>query len=370
MIPYGKDYTDDGFLVEPPLHAVADPGPAPARVPLRDRMLSVSKLAALIAPTPLVDGLLYRGTLAQLAATAGSYKSFLATGLGCSVATGKDFDHHRVAKREKVIYVAAEGASGLLPRILAWCELNRVEPAALEEWLYVLPCPVQLGNVMDVSEAQELASEIDAGLVILDTRSKCTLGMEENSNTEQAQAVEAAERIVAASGCTVLVIHHNGRSGSAPRGATAWDGGVWSDLRMEGAELTAKVHCEKHKDAISGCDHHFRLVPHTVSEEAMPGVAEAQRQTLVIVPNPDGTSPVAEAKSMTSVRDTIGTSAPPEGLTGAQIAAFVAEDGVSRTRAYAAINALVTKGEVENVGTEKRSRYTLTALGRAAREDA
>ena len=39
---------------------------------------------------------------------------------------------HRIPRREKVVYVAAEGATGLRARILAWCERNPVDPAELE----------------------------------------------------------------------------------------------------------------------------------------------------------------------------------------------------------------------------------------------
>ncbi len=115
-----------------------------------------------------------------------------------------------------------------------------------------------------------MARELAALLLILDTQARCTLALEENSATEQGRAIQHAEEIQRASGATVLAVHHSGRSGDHGRGSTAWDGAVWSDLRMTGEDLRAKLTCAKHKDIPDGCEHHFRLVPHTVSAQAMP----------------------------------------------------------------------------------------------------
>ncbi|MET9199051.1 AAA family ATPase [Gordonia sp. NPDC003585] len=246
---YGHNGVDPYADVPPPDEPDTQSGDGsgdnrPSRVPLRSQLLTVSELARLEPPTALVTGLLYRGTLAQLSASAGSYKSFAAVAVAVAVALGMDLDDHKVPTAANVVYCAAEGASSLLPRILAVCELNGADPKTLDGRLFILPTPIQLGSFLDVSEAQQLAREVNAGLVILDTRSKVTIGLDENSNTEQARAVAAAERIVDANGCTVLVIHHNGRNGTNPRGATAWDGGVWSDLRMDGSDLMAHIHCQ------------------------------------------------------------------------------------------------------------------------------
>ncbi|MCT1353841.1 MULTISPECIES: AAA family ATPase [unclassified Gordonia (in: high G+C Gram-positive bacteria)] len=326
---------------------------------MADRLLTLSSLGELRIPTPLVDGLLYRGTLAQLAGPAGSYKSFLAIAVACSVAAGTDLDGQRVGEPEHVIYVAAEGAAGLRARILAWCEHHGIEPRALEPTLHVLPLPVQLDTrTTDVAEAAALAEQFHAALVILDTRSKCTIGMEENSNTDQAKAVAAAEQISEASGATVLVIHHTGRDGNNPRGATAWDGGVWSDLRIkEGKNFGVTVRCEKHKDAPSGCSHGYQLVEHQVSEDAMPGRSENVRSTLVCVSRGGETlRPVSKSESLIveALRETPSVKAGQ--LTDAT--------GIPRATVYKRLSALVENGNVVKSG----DRYSLTSSAVAQRK--
>ncbi|WP_194832603.1 AAA family ATPase [Nocardia sp. XZ_19_369] len=355
--------TDEDFPREPepgaPDHGRAPPG---RRKPLGERLLSLADLGLLPAAEPLVDGLLYRNTLAQLAGPPGSYKSFVAVGISCALSTGQNWETHHVPSREKVVYVAAEGASGLRARILAWCELTRVDPRDLEGWLYVLPCPVQLGALLEVTEAAQLAAEIGAGLLVLDTRARCTLGLEENSATEQGRAIDAAERIREAAGCTVLAVHHTGRSGTAPRGSTAWDGAVWSDLRLKSDYLAVSIHVEKHKDAPSGMDFDYRLVPHTVSESLMPGVGEDGRKSLVIVPFARGTTQSDEPVSLRKVWDIAGTTCGTGGLTTAQLRDLAMDNDVSRTRAYEAINMLVERGILRDVGTGSRVRYVCTRL--------
>jgi hypothetical protein len=354
---------DDPYADVPPIGDDPDEHGAEdrRRIPLRDRLLTMSGLADLEPPTPLLDGLLYRDTLAQLAATAGSYKTFLAIAMSCSIALGENFEGHRVPAAEKVVYVAAEGASGLRARILGWCELSGHDPTRLDDQLFVLPCPIQLNDIVDVSEACELAHDVGAGLIVLDTRAKCTLGLEENSATEQGKAIAAAERIQAAAGCTVFAIHHAGRNGSNPRGSTAWDGGVWTDLRMEGSDLVAKVKCEKHKDAPSGCEHQFRMVHHTVSEDLMPGVGETARRTLVTVSFDGETGGLSLTGSVRLVWNAIETAPTRAGLS---TSALVELSEVSRATVFRCVKTLQDKGFIRNVGTEKRPSYIGTELGR------
>jgi hypothetical protein len=340
---------------------------------LRDRLLSVSDLEHLPTVAPLVDEILYRDTLAQLSGPPGSYKSFVAINLSCALAAGKnEFANHRIPKREKVVYVAAEGATGLRARILAWCQRHDTEPATLDGWLHILPLPVQLGASDEVTEAVEMVQEVEAGLLVLDTRARCTLGLEENSATEQGKAVEAAEALRRAAGCTVLVIHHSGRSGSNPRGSTAWDGAVWTDLRIVApAPLTAQVTVEKHKDVPAGETYDYRLAPHTLSSELSPASGEdvkavqsvfvpdvsSLQQSLVVFRSTTGIPGEISGPIAKKVADLCRNSCGTEGLTRAQLVRLAVDAGISQSHAYAAVNGLLNSGRLRNVGTGKRPRY-------------
>jgi hypothetical protein len=331
----------------------------PPRTAFRDRLLTLQGLASLPPVRPLVDGLLYRNTLAQLSGPPGNYKSFIAIGIAASVALGQSWEGHAVPSPGRVIYVVAEGATGLRARLLAWCELSGVDPAELEGKLLFHPAPIQLGNALDVSEVEMAAKEMDAALVVLDTRARCTLGLDENSATEQGKAIHAAERIQRGSGATVLPVHHSGRSGSHGRGSNAWDGAIWSDLQVTGQDLRAQIHCEKHKDVPDGCDHYYRLVPHTVSEKLMPGCTEKERSTLVIVQMGPLDFRADDRRSTQAILDIVRTSGGIEGLTRPQMVELAEEQNVSRSSVYAAVNALVERAVLRNIGSEKRPRYVV-----------
>jgi len=355
---YSGNGTDDPYAGAPLLLAEeGTPASAPDRVPLVRRLLSLSDLATLPPVVPLVDGLLYRGTLAQLAGPPGSYKSFLALALACAVAIGKPWEGYRIPRAGVVVYVAAEGATGLRARILAWCEANGVDPADLDGRLFILPCAIQLGNRLDISEALELVRHVGADLLVLDTRARCTIGLEENSATEQGKAIAAAEQIQQAVQCAVLGVHHTSRTGNAGRGSNAWDGAVWSDLRLTGENLTATVHVAKHKDVAAGTAHHFRLMPRTVSEVLMPGCSVEQRNTLVIVQNDGWTNLADSAQSIKVVLDVIRTSDGLEGLTRPEVVHLAEAHSVSRSSTYVAVKALVDNGSIRNIGSDKRARY-------------
>lgn len=344
---------------------VGEQQPARQTRSLVSRLLTLDQLEQQPPATALVDGLLYRGTLAQLSAAAGSYKSFAAVAIACSVALGRNLDTYTVPTAARVLYIAAEGAQGLAVRIAAWCELNGADRRDLDGHLQVLAAPVQLGNSADVAEAAAIVANFQPGLLIIDTRARCTVGLDENSSKEQGVAIDALERIMSPSpDCTALVIHHTGRAGSNPRGSSAWDGAVWSDLRMEGADTLAKITCSKHKDAPDSCEHHFRLVPHTVAAERFPGHPESARSTLVFVQNDAWTPRLSSGKAESTILDIIWTCAMTDGMSKAEVRDAAAEHGVKKSTAYASMNALVEKGLLLNVGTDTRPRFTVSAAGR------
>lgn len=329
-------------------------------------VLSVSALSALPPPTPLVDGFLFQGTLAQLAGNPGDGKTFAALGMACAVASGRSWNGHRVPTATPVVYVAGEGSTGLFARIAAWCGLHGLSPAELDGKLHILARPVQLGSAEDMRQLAKLIRDTGAGLVVLDTRARCTVGLEENSATEQGLAVAAVEAVIAATGATVMVVHHLGAGQQRGRGSTAWDGAVYSDLvlgRNKDGEVI--IACSKHKDAPDGCKHLFRLEPVTVPQDVMPDAEERRRTSLVLVnvdPMEDRGGETAEA-----ILKLIANTAGPDGLTRAKIAEFAdKEDICKKTTTYQSVNTLFYTGKLMNVGTQKVPRYVVAPEARGA----
>ena len=67
----------------------------------------------------VIKGLIPECSFASIYGPSGSFKSFLALDWACHIATGKDWDGHKV-KQGAVLYVAGEGGFGVTQRVRAW----------------------------------------------------------------------------------------------------------------------------------------------------------------------------------------------------------------------------------------------------------
>lgn len=185
---------------------------------LEDAFYELGELDNLPAPEPLLDGLLDRGTVAVLAGKFGTYKSFVALAWSASVATGRPWGTFTVPEARRVLYVAAEGASGLRKRLTAWQERHGAIPPGS---VYVVTRPVRMTSDEDAAWLREKVREVGAGLVVIDTWRQSTPGAEENSNTEMSAAFSRAASIRSDTGATILIVHHTGHAGERSRGASS-----------------------------------------------------------------------------------------------------------------------------------------------------
>jgi hypothetical protein len=111
-----------------------------------------------------------------------------------------------------------------------------------------------------------------------------------------------------------------------------------------------------------GCDHHFWLIPHVVPEHLMPGCDENQRSTLVAVQTSHVDDLAGDRPSDRTVLDIVQTSAGEDGLTTPVIVQLAEERNLKRATVYKSVNALVRRGALRNIGSDKRCRYVATAL--------
>ena len=79
-----------------------------------------------------------------------------------------------------MLYLIAEGASGIALRVDAWSLANGTEPDNALFW----PVPVQMMESVDVAAFAQLLAELQPALLILDTQARVTVGAEEKSFRE------------------------------------------------------------------------------------------------------------------------------------------------------------------------------------------
>ena len=224
----GPDKVDESSISGPRSPEV---GEVAAPVDLADeliaRMLTAADLRDRPAPLALIEGLLTLDSASWLIARSGSYKSFIALDWAAHVADGRAW-HGRAAAGGPVLYMVAEGVSGMGPRIRAWEQRN----GPMSSRLRFLPMPVQIARADHWAALVEACKRLAPVMVVLDTQARITVGLDENDNTAMGEMVEAIERLRRACGACVLVVHHIGRNGADARGASAIDAAQDTELRL------------------------------------------------------------------------------------------------------------------------------------------
>lgn len=221
---------------------------------LRASLVDSAGLDDIPEPEPLVEDVIYRDSLTWIQGKRGNGKSFVAIDLGGCVATGEMWQGHPV-KQGKVLYLAAEGVSGMRLRVRAW-EKAMARSMDNVQWL---PMPVQ-ASLDQWYYLIELAIEIQPTLIVLDTQARITVGMEENAAKDMGEFVEKLELLRRATGACVLVVHHMGHNGEHMRGSTALEGAATTIVKVAKDEDQITVSCTKQKDAKEFDEINLRLI--------------------------------------------------------------------------------------------------------------
>lgn len=232
-------------------------------------LLDTDGLNNLPALEPLVGDLLFMNSLCRIVGPSGSFKSFVLLDFAGHIGTGKPWHGHHV-RQGTVVYLVAEGASGIRKRVRAWEKHYGMRMDNVR----FLPRPVQaMDPEWDV--LKELMRQVNPSLIIVDTQARVSVGVEENSNTEMGRVVERIEDLRRVSGACVSLVHHTGHIGEHGRGATAVKGALQSELlvsrkgdRLSNIVLTIKT--GKQKDEEEEPDLLFGLQKIALDGEAKP----------------------------------------------------------------------------------------------------
>jgi hypothetical protein len=265
---------------------VGDSNPTSDNVVRRGRQIRLVPFAELLTrPDPefLVEGLIEEGGFAVLYSEPKLGKSFAASAWTYCVATGRPWQGRDV-KRGEVVYVAAEGVGGLPKRGRALME--HYGDTAPPTGFHFIDRAVNLLDRASVLEA--LAAIEDAGvdpvLVVLDTYARSMVDGDENSAKDAGRAIAAIDDLRFSLQTAVLVIHHEGKTGSSERGSGALRGAADTMLRLDrgpGGTLVLVTHAQKNWEA--GPPIAIRL--ERVGESLVPVAVDGGLSTLDMVAN-------------------------------------------------------------------------------------
>lgn len=188
---------------------------------LRARLHSRSGLDLITPPTPLIKGVLDVGTVAFLSGKFGTYKTFVSVAWSCSVATGRPWEGREVVTPGPVVYVAAEGVSGIKSRVRSWELAFNDGIQVPDDMLYVLEGRIRLNDRSEVELFYQLIKPLNPAMVVIDTLHACSPGAEENSSKDMGEVFDSLSALRRNLKCTVLANHHTGHAGERSRGSSA-----------------------------------------------------------------------------------------------------------------------------------------------------
>jgi hypothetical protein len=232
---------------------------------MRAALLDRDALLALPAPAWLVPDVLQRDTLARIVGQPGHGKSFIALDLAAALGAGLEWAGRTVEVSERtssgVLYVVGEAVNENSARVRAWEAMHSRQL----EGVTFYPEPVQAGDANAWDALVVLAGELAPDLIVIDTQARMTVGINENDPTDMGRFVESCERLRAASGACVLLVHHTPIGAERARGTGAVLGAMHSEILCRKDGRTIELYALKQKGAPDGdqgpSDLRFELVP-------------------------------------------------------------------------------------------------------------
>jgi len=244
-----NNYGPDGVYIpgEPHLSLV------PEENPILAKFMTTDQLASIPEPRWLINGVIQTGSLTWLSGAPRAYKSFMAIDWACALSLGLHTCGGRRTSGGNVVYMACEGSSGLRKRTEAWEKATGMHPRVT--WL---PEAVQIGQ-RNWQWLTEACVQEKTDLLVIDTYSRATLGLEEINGAEQGPIMAHLHEFRKQTGAAVLAIHHPSASGKPLRGHTILEGeadAIITMVRDDNGVVT--MHCNKQKDADEFEDEYYR----------------------------------------------------------------------------------------------------------------
>jgi hypothetical protein len=187
------------------------------------------------APGPeheyIIEDFLTKSEKSVIGGARSSSKSFLGIHAGMCIALGRTF-FGREVEPGLVVYQAGEGSRGVKKRLRAWRKHFKIEADTYVPF-ELLTSKVNLyagdGDTQAlIEEIMGIAAEHEAPLqaVFIDTLATATSGADENSGKDMSTVMANVDRIHAATGAHVCLIHHLNAGGGKLRGHTSIEANV------------------------------------------------------------------------------------------------------------------------------------------------
>jgi hypothetical protein len=295
-----------------------EPEPEPINI------LRIEEILARPDPLWLVKWWLQDDSLAVLAGQSDGFKSFLALDWGLCVAAGIPWLRCGIGGNEvqqgPVVYIYAEGGSGIGKRVRAWCSKRKQEPP---QDFYGIDAEVAMPDEKRVAELIKAVRGLKLAegpkLLIIDTLAQCYGPGNENSTQDMNAFLRGCKQVKKAfPGCTVLVLHHCGWMTEHERGASNLRGALDTLIRVWEKTADDKIRVGVQKQKNFQNDPKDRGIWLQLEDVPAPKGERRQGSAVLVVAEPPSPKDVNknDEKALASL-----TEAFPKGLKPAELAA-------------------------------------------------
>lgn len=197
----------------------------------------------------LIEDIIPNNSVGMIYGASGSGKSHIILSMGAMIANGLPwFD--KETKQGNVLVMAGEGLGGLARRLKAIEKEYNLEID--REKLHISNRAIGLDTADGYKLVEQAIKELETPpeVIIIDTLSRHLMESEENSNDDMARFINRLEDIRLKYGCTIILVHHTGKSTSnGARGASALKANVDFSFEVAGKDKKCSLSCDKMKDA-------------------------------------------------------------------------------------------------------------------------
>lgn len=203
-------------------------------------------------PKFLVTSVLPEKSLSLLVGPPGVGKSFIALDLCLSISCSIPWLDFEIPTPGRVVYLTAEGISGLKLRVAAWESYHGIQASNFQ---YICEAPQFLNSaeVNSLIAAIKSANPCNPVLIVVDTLARHMVGGDENSSKEMGQFIASAAKLSETLNCAVIIVHHTGKKTGTKtfneRGSSALRGAADTMLFMDKSKNQITLKCDKQKDS-------------------------------------------------------------------------------------------------------------------------
>jgi hypothetical protein len=255
------------------------------------KFLSLEELANEPPPQMLIKDIFPESGVAIIYGKSGSMKSFLMITMAMHVALGLDLGD-QVVKQRPVLILLNEGQAGFSLRCEAWLKSNGEQRP---ENFRIAKMTPNLTHNNPNDHFMKLAEEMDfrPGLIIIDSFSKATFGSDDNSTSEMASAMGAADQLAAHFDALVVLVDHTGKDEKkGVRGAYAKHANA--DMVGRVTKFDNRVTLETTKQKEAEAERKFVFKAEKVD---MPILDDAKHKVPALIPDNDPIEALAAALS-------------------------------------------------------------------------